>query len=543
MRSLTLLFALAMLVAIAPAADRRVDDDFPRRMLYVQVANPAFLNPLTTPAPAHAREAVERLAAAFRIPTSKSNNQLFIVSDSLAPPEDRPPTQDAILKVVSRFCKTSRAQDRIVLYFSGHAFEKNNKAYFAPIEGDPDDLATMVPVAEIHDMLAACPATQKVVVWDVCRSNPEHAPIRPGAEPMSLELLLSLVQPPAGVQVVVPCLPAQSGLEATDRKGELRFPGSLLFDGICKGLEDWAGEHKPRPGDLIPIEDAFPNIEKQVAAAAKALREVQTPKIVGKPPGQITAFDREEETPAAVRVAPVKTAYLGDMKSVLQDLALPPIIFTDRPDPMPLLPFDPDTMKAYQPDVSIEEISRDVEKYPLRAVVLRSIQTIRDTMHHGGPNDGKVISSIATPLNGQLKKTVLDAQAPTAMAITRLEDELAALLGVENQRIKETKRWKAHYDYTLAQVRLRLALLNEYNLALGHVRTESLPDLPDNAPGWRLIHSDKMVSRKDVRKLADQARTSLQAIITDHKGTPWEVLARRAILTPPGLRWEPIVPK
>jgi hypothetical protein len=43
-----------------------------------------------------------------------------------------------------------------------------------------------------------------------------------------------------------------------------------------------------------------------------------------------------------------------------------------------------------------------------------------------------------------------------------------------------------------------------------------------------------------VRKQAEEALTALRDLAAAHKGTPWEVLARRATLTPPGLAWEPI---
>jgi hypothetical protein len=204
------------------------------------------------------------------------------------------------------------------------------------------------------------------------------------------------------------------------------------------------------------------------------------------------------------------------------------------------LPFDPVILKPYLPDVSIDDVLRDVEKYALRAAVLRALQTIRDTMRAAGPRDPKAITAVAAPLTAQVKKTILDAQAPSAVALTKLDDELASLRAVEKLRAREPKRWQAHYDFTVAQVQFRLALLNEYNLALGHVRTETLPDLPDGSSGWRLVHSDRMLSRKDVQELATAARSSFQTAATRYKGTPWEVLAKRAMLTPPGLRWEPV---
>jgi hypothetical protein len=88
---------------------------------------------------------------------------------------------------------------------------------------------------------------------------------------------------------------------------------------------------------------------------------------------------------------------------------------------------------------------------------------------------------------------------------------------------------------------MRLALLNEYNLVLGHVRTESLPELPAGSSSWRLTHIEKMSSKKDIQELAESARAAFKDVAALNPGTPWEVLAKRTMLALPGLRWEPAV--
>ena len=92
-------------------------------------------------------------------------------------------TADRPLKMViegsiDSFLSTSRDQDRIILAFSGHAIEKDGKAYLAPLEGELDDLSTMIPLDEISK-LAKCPAQEKLVIFDVCRFNPNRGIERP----------------------------------------------------------------------------------------------------------------------------------------------------------------------------------------------------------------------------------------------------------------------------------------------------------------------------------------------------------------------------
>src|SRR5205823_1876235 len=160
---------------------------FPRRLLFVQISNYAFLNPVTG-APGNvdrSKSLATGVAFEWRVPTDRDNNQLYLVSDTLLPSERHLPVKSVLKGAYEKFFETSRAQDRIVVYFGGHALEKDGKAYLVPIEGDPDDESTLLPLDDFYAKLKDCPATQKVVIWDVCRRNPQRGnPIRPGSEPM-----------------------------------------------------------------------------------------------------------------------------------------------------------------------------------------------------------------------------------------------------------------------------------------------------------------------------------------------------------------------
>jgi hypothetical protein len=84
-------------------------------------------------------------------------------------------------------------------------------------------------------------------------------------------------------------------------------------------------------------------------------------------------------------------------------------------------------------------------------------------------------------------------------------------------------------------------MLSEYNRALAHVKTESLPDLPADAIGWRLVSSAKLAGKRDVQKLFADANEGFAQMALAYKGTPWEVLAKRSLATLPAARWEPVV--
>ena len=187
---------------------------FPRRLLFIHISRYMYLNPLTASQPGgpdRSKSFADRLVFDWRIPTDKENNQLFMLSDTTRDPIL--PMKSVLKTAYEKFFETSRKQDRIVVYFGGHALEKEGKAYLAPIEGDLDDASTLIPLDEFYAKMSACPATQKVVIWDVCRLNQERGKQRPGSEPMSESLAKSLANAPAGIEVITSCQAKENALE------------------------------------------------------------------------------------------------------------------------------------------------------------------------------------------------------------------------------------------------------------------------------------------------------------------------------------------
>ena len=92
-------------------------------------------------------------------------------------------------------------------------------------------------------------------------------------------------------------------------------------------------------------------------------------------------------------------------------------------------------------------------------------------------------------------------------------------------------------------VKARLAYLNEYNKLMGDVRTETLPQL-DKAIGqdsYKLASSEKMKSKKEIQRFAEEAQEAFAKLITEHRGTPWALQAKRDRVYSLGLVWQPFV--
>ncbi len=531
-------FALSLFATLALASTTFAQDKsaFPRRMLFVHASDYLYLGPLTHAAPGGAdrvRESANRLAASLRISTAKDNDQLFVLSDTLAA-DAHLPTKDVLAKALDAFCATTRTQDRIVIYFGVHAVEQDGKAFVVPLDGDPTAPETLLPVADVYAKLQGLKAAQKVVIWDVCRRNPERTRGRRDTAPMTAGLFKALTTPPEGVQVLVSCSPNEFALEYVTARGTAGpFAGSAYLDSLRQAADDL--EAKAAPGDVIPTDAIHKAAVKAVAAVTKG----QTPATAGISPKQPAALDPKEAPAKRFEFSSLSKDPPADVKAILDELMLPPL-FDEGRELISRLPSGEAALKGYAADATVEAILRDPEKYPLRVATLRALRTMRDTWPLNG-REQRAVGVIGSPVTDQTKKAVGTAQEKLALAVVRLELELEALIAVANKRAKETKRWQAHYDFTLAELRLRLVMLNEYNRALAHVKTETLPDLPAGMTGWRFVPSEKLEGRKDVRAMFEAASEGLAKLATEHKGTPWEVLAKRSLSAMPAARWEPVV--
>lgn len=192
---------------------------------------------------------------------------------------------------------------------------------------------------------------------------------------------------------------------------------------------------------------------------------------------------------------------------------------------------------AYRSDrVTPDDIRKNSKTYLLRVAVLDAVEayafaaklTALTELHHIQTSDkGK----------NEIEK-VQEGLAAAILLLDEAGDELAhadAILPAD-----PSKRWQAHHDFLAAAVEARIAWLEELNLAYGNVRSSRLPDRDEAAgqTGWRLVPSDKMLSKSAVRKMSESARERFAVVVKDHPGTPWAALAEAELAIKPGLAWE-----
>ncbi|MFO0935580.1 MAG: hypothetical protein U0798_03575 [Gemmataceae bacterium] len=520
---------------------------FPRRLLFVNISRYAFMNPLTPGQGARgdaATDSARKLAFEWRVPMDRDNNQFYSLCDTGGKKD-----AVAIMKVVlqgtfDRFIESSRAQDHIAIYFGGHVIEKEGKAYLVPSDGDPDELTTLIPLSAFYEKLAACPAQQKIVMWDVCRYNPQFGRVLPGSDPMDEKLFNLLSKPPAGIQALVTCSIGENAIE-------LPRSGSEFLASFRTVAEKTNGPKSgSSPDDAIPFADWIAAIQTKLNQyVVKDGKPNQKMSLTGSP-GAPVEFNPDEAV--AKRFAfppPPKGADPEAVAAAFDSIDLPSMrrdrAGAGKPGQSFTVPAD--ALKDYTSDtMTLEEAVKQKEKYPIRAAAANAILKIRSVWKGAGGKDGGLRETFVGEANDRVKKAILAEQETPARIILELDSIIEECEKLEKDLEKEpSKRWRATFQYAYAQAKARWVYMNEYNLMLGVINKNELPPLDEKKgdSGWQLISKDQMKSKKDIREKAEQAQELFNKIATEHKGTPWAVMAKVYKNVKLGLDWRVVTAK
>ncbi len=298
----------------------------PRRALLINVCNYLYLNRVDP-----GRNRTTSLSALKELgisnaPLNVPPSQIFALSDEGNPPH---PTEKSVVKnAIKDFCDTSRAQDRILILFAGHATEIDKDCYLIPIGGRKDDADTLLPLKWVYDQLVACKAQQKVLILDVFRFPPARGFELPGAGAsddgeMGEVFDNAILHPPPGVQVWSSCIKGQRSIE---------FEGGSVFLQALSRVRDGATMTGIDEGkNPLAINDKF------VANINAKMKEligpafVQTSRLAGTPPATAVAYDVGEPVALPITLkSPIvqgeNLASRAEVNSILQDIKRLPAV-------------------------------------------------------------------------------------------------------------------------------------------------------------------------------------------------------------------------
>ncbi len=528
---------------------------FPRRALVISVHDYLFANPVGAGTHLSGGHKVadfpDRLSKALRIP----RNQVAHLSDAAAGDHARPPLRPVIEETLTKFLESSREQDRVIVFFVGHAAESGNQAYLVPLEGELDRPETLIPLRWVYEQLAKCRAKQRVLVLDVCRSNPVAGSERPGGEPMGPNLAAALREPPKGVQVWSACGPGQNSFETEND------PMGVFLDELMACLER-VGDGKlkvqdriQQPDDLFPLDGLKGAVDALVAKEVGPQKLAQETVLSGAAPEGVPAFEPAEPPPPPATIAdgppPLPPEKKALLTKVLAEVATPPVKRSSHEDPINFaaLRFDPKTLEPYLANAGKET---ELRKTVARAqALLYAVAGVRPP-----PGLEPAVAAAKKTLKGNLsilkdgfrapkneaafKNQVLEHERDVARIMAKLNAAHEEMEGVAEQRSAEPKRWQANYDFLLARLEAEIAYLYEYQSMLGQMRKELPPRNRDLHGGWKLAATTTLTGDSVGKRTAAASRKTYDKIAKEHAGTPWAVLAKREKLTALGLEWKPV---
>jgi len=506
---------------------------FPRRLLAISIHNYPYANPVSYGSDTRTVDRlVKDLADLLCVPVS----QAYFVSDRA--PTPLPPTKAIVEQTIGKFLDTSRAQDRVIVLFVGHVAEIDGTPYLMPLLGESDQKETLIPLDWLYKGLAACKARQKVLILDVCRFDKTRGEERGAVEKMSAKLEALLRKPPQGVEVLTSCAAGQYSWEA-DQKTD---PKNIVLGGVflsAIGLareNDALKEIAQKKADSLPLAKLHKALaEHTTASAAAYVKEKQTPGLYGKETPSALKFDPEEAAPPRFKIELDKQFALGIADQALVQsilavpLRLPPARLLDkeklRLDALP--PYAKDALAVYKDDGKDTDFRAEVKG--AIDIIVKFNMPLQTTMP-------------PLPENVQQKAVALaqlqNRQQDLATSILELEKCVDALKDRAKERDKETKLWQANHDYVAARLLARKAALLEYSAMIARVRKNDLPDLEKGNVGYKLA-AKAALTDSGAKEALKEWKKILERIIEDHKGTPWEFLARAELRLSFGLEWQP----
>jgi len=544
---------------------------YPRRMLAIGISNYSYANPIRYGRLDAVRDSERRdvagvfarLATYWKIPSAQAYYIADIPGESLMQRDKHPPLKTVVEETIERFLETSRKQDRLVIVFAGHAVEKGGEAYLVPLDGELDDALTLIPLKEVYAKVEKCPAQQKLFIFDVCRFDPGRKPDRPAFGAMTPALEKALHQCPKSTTVWTSCSAGQFSYEFAQGKVNTReLPKFEIFGSVFLNVflpvevpwirEKWQTESEGSvPDDELPIAMASELVDSSTTEVVKILqKKSQTPKITTNPIQNSAAYDPKEKLARTFELPTARPVVKNDMVvAIFKEIGLPPLraIQNDgKVERVPdNIPFPMETMKEYADQgPTFEEIrtarAKYLSKFPLRVAAVDAFVEIRkqalDSSREKWP------SLILSPLADAEKKRVVKFQRSVTTQRESLEEIKGRLdEAMAKKDMEKSKRWLAHIDLAYAEVRLRLALMYEYNLALSKVKGDGLPELDAklNQKNWHLEPNEKLSSPKEVRDMSEEGKTALAELVKQHPDTPWAVLAKSHQKAELGLRWSP----
>ena len=195
--------------------------------------------------------------------------------------------------------------------------------------------------------------------------------------------------------------------------------------------------------------------------------------------------------------------------------------------------FDPVAMSRYRPDyLSQQDYVNMVKESPLRQALVSAAQ-MRPASGLARPKT-RFVKMSDPQLVGDLTAAQQDA-AKLEPTLVRMAQTLNPGMKVRDE--EQSLRWKAGFDLAMGRVLAQKVRTETYNAMLAKAkRGMAFEDGKNNT--WELEPSEEISVGSKWKNEAETATELLKAVASEHKGTPWALLAQQELSVPIGWKWE-----
>lgn len=195
--------------------------------------------------------------------------------------------------------------------------------------------------------------------------------------------------------------------------------------------------------------------------------------------------------------------------------------------------FDPVAMSRYRPDyLSQQDYVNMVKASPLRQALVSAAQ-MKPASGLARPKT-RFVKMSDPQLVGELTAAQQDA-AKLEPTLVRMAQTLNPGMKVRDE--EQSLRWKAGFDLAMGRVLAQKVRTETYNAMLAKAkRGMAFKDGKNNT--WELAPSEEISVGSKWKNEAETATELLKAVASEHKGTPWALLAQQELSVPIGWKWE-----
>ncbi len=195
--------------------------------------------------------------------------------------------------------------------------------------------------------------------------------------------------------------------------------------------------------------------------------------------------------------------------------------------------FDPEVMRNYRPDyLPIKEYQKLLTENKARAALVQAAQ-----MSWLAPME-KPQLNFPKPNEAELANRLTKAQHAAAVLEPKVTHLYDVLKQGEKDRAKLTKpRWQAGFDLSMGRVLAIKVRTEGYNAMLAKAKQGMrFADAKDDT--WQLVPANEISVGSTLEKQAEQAKTYLERVVSEHPKTPWALLAEKELAEPFGWAWK-----